>query len=284
MKIGICGMGLIGGSLGRAVLNNTDNEVFGFDTSEDALIKADLLRAETGRLTEDNAGELDMLIFAVCPNAAIETMRRFCPLLKAGAIVADACGNKRVIVAEMKKLSKAFPDLFFVGLHPMAGREFSGIAHSTATLFERSYVIVVPVSQDLNKLTQVKKLFESLGIQGVEVCSAQRHDEMISYTSQLAHVVSSSYVDNAKSCEHAGFSAGSFRDMTRVAKLNPDMWTELFLQNADNLTADIEQLIGRLTEFDVAIKSGNAERVKTLLQEGADKKEISENARRERLK
>ena len=284
MKIAIVGMGLIGGSLGRALLKNTDNEVYGCDLDATTLLKADMLRAHTRSIEDKDWGEVDMVIFALCPNAAIRSMREICPKLKDGAIVADTCGNKRIIVAAMREFETQYPALFFVGVHPMAGREFSGISHSSATLFDRAYVIVVPVSQDIEKLSVVKQLFLDIGAQDVEICTADKHDEMIAYTSQLAHVVSSSYVKNGHSSEHAGFSAGSFRDLTRVAKLDPDMWTELFLQNKDNLVGDIDTLVAHLIEYRDAIDANDAKRLRDLLAEGVKCKEDAETARKERLK
>lgn len=284
MKIGIIGMGLIGGSLGRAILKYTDNVVLGSDTDESALLKAEMLCAESAVMKDEDISSLDMLIIALCPEATLNVLRETAPKLKDGAIVMDTCGVKRGIVEEMARLSKEYPELFFVGAHPMAGREFSGIAHSQATLFEKAYVIVVPVSQDLTKLAEVKKLFKNIGAQEVEICSADRHDQMISYTSQLAHIVSSSYVKSERSSEHAGFSAGSFRDLTRVAKLNPDMWTELFLANGDNLVVDIDGLINRLGEYRAAIASGDGETLRALLADGVRMKEIAEAARKEKMK
>ncbi|MBR4800481.1 MAG: prephenate dehydrogenase [Clostridia bacterium] len=285
MKIAIIGMGLIGGSLGRAILKNTDNEVLGYDLDESVLLKADLLSAHTRALDmESDLPAVDMVILALCPRAAIASMRKLAPHLKDGAIVMDICGNKRIVVDEMASLEAKYPNLFFIGTHPMAGREFSGISHSSATLFEKAYVVLTPVSQDISKLSAVKKLFLAIGAQDVEICSAEKHDEMIAYTSQLAHIVSSSYVKNGHSNEHAGFSAGSFRDLTRVAKLNPDMWTELFLENRDNLVGDIDEIIKHLIEYRDAIASGDEEGLKVLLADGVRQKEAAENARKERLK
>jgi prephenate dehydrogenase len=277
-------MGLIGGSLGRAILKKTEHTVFGADTDESALVKADMLEAHTKALEEKDIGGLDLVILALNPSSATAVMRGLAPKLKNGACVIDTCGVKRVIVKEMQKLSQEYPQLFFAGAHPMAGREFSGIAHSQATLFEKAYVIIVPVTKQIEKLSEIKKLFTDIGAQDVEICSADKHDKMISYTSQLAHIVSSAYVKNNRSSEHAGFSAGSFRDLTRVAKLNPDMWTELFLDNKDYLASDIEFLIERLTEYRDAVKDGDADRLRSLLAEGVEKKEQAENARKERLK
>ena len=285
MKIAIFGMGLIGGSLGRAILKFTDNEVFGYDIDASALQKADLLEAETRPLDKEaDLKSVDMVIFALYPKATIKCMREVVPMLKDGAIVLDACGNKRIIVEEMRALEKEYPSVFFVGCHPMAGREFSGISHSMATLFEKAYVVLVPVSQDILRLSIVKNLFLQIGVQDVEICTAEKHDEMIAYTSQLAHIVSSSYVKNGHSSEHAGFSAGSFRDLTRVAKLSPEMWSELFLENADNLVGDIDEIIKHMQEYRDAIASGDEERLKALLADGVKQKEAAETARKNRLK
>lgn len=285
MKIAIFGMGLIGGSLGRAILKFTDNEVFGFDIDKSALQKADLLGAQTRSLDfENDMRDVDMAIFALCPRVAIESMKNVVPQLKDGAIVMDICGNKRIVVDEMVELEKQFPNLFFIGTHPMAGREFSGIAHSSANLFENAYIVLTPVSQDIAKLSTVKNLFLKLGANDVEICSADKHDEMIAYTSQLAHIVSSSYVKNGHSSGHAGFSAGSFRDLTRVAKLDPNMWAELFIENSDNLVGDIDEIIKHLQEYRDAIADGDEERLKALLADGVKQKEAAETARKNRLK
>lgn len=284
MNIGIIGLGLIGGSLGRAIKKFTPHTVYTFDTDEEAMLKGELLSAYDKRLGDDDYKDIDLLIVALNPSATIEAMREACPKLKDGAIVTDTCGNKRVIVKEMKRLSCAYPNLKFVGVHPMAGREFSGVSHSVANLFERAYVIMVTVTPDMDALSRVKKLYLMLGAQDVEMCGAEKHDEMIAYTSQLAHIVSSGYVKNPHSSEHAGFSAGSFRDLTRVARLNPDMWTELFLQNRDNLIKDIEVLIDKLKEYDEALKNNDPTQLKALLEEGVRSKELAECARKERLK
>lgn len=285
MKIAIFGMGLIGGSLGRAILKFTDNEVYGFDLDGGALQKASLLGAQTRALDFDrDLQDMDMVIFALYPKATVEAMKNVCSHLKDGAIVLDTCGNKRIIFDAMTALKEQYPALFFVGCHPMAGREFSGISHSTASLFDNAYVVLVPVDQDIKTLSTVKKLFVSIGAHDVEICTAKKHDGMISYTSQLAHIVSSSYVKNPHCASHAGFSAGSFRDLTRVAKLNPEMWAELFVENKDYLVNDIDEIVKHLVEYRDAIAAGDEENLKALLADGVIQKEAAENARKERRK
>ncbi|MBQ3755131.1 MAG: prephenate dehydrogenase, partial [Clostridia bacterium] len=159
-----------------------------------------------------------------------------------------------------------------------------GISHSMATLFDKAFVVLVPVSQDIAKLAVVKNLFLAIGATDVEICNAKKHDGMISYTSQLAHIVSSSYVKNPHCSSHAGFSAGSFRDLTRVAKLNPDMWAELFVENKDYLVNDIDEIIKHLQEYRDAIAEGDEKELRVLLADGVKQKEAAENARKERLK
>ena len=287
MKIAVIGMGLIGASLSRAILENTDHEVYGFDIDAAVLKRADELSAHTRALREEDFKSLDLVIFALCPNTAIEQMKKICPKLRDGAIVADTCGNKRVIMREMCALKMQYPALKFVGTHPMAGKERGGIENSTAELFKGAYAVLVPAKTNENfsaderncAIETVKQLYLSIGAKGVEICSAERHDEMIAYTSQLAHVVSNCYVQNPLSKEHSGFSAGSFADLTRVARLNPDMWTELFLQNRDNLISCIEDIAARIADIKSALADGDGARLKAILAYGTECKEIADVAK-----
>ncbi len=284
MNIALIGLGLIGGSIGRATLKNTEHNVFGYDIDESVMLKAELLNAISKRLEVEDLKQADMIIIALSPLATVEKMREICPMLKEGAIVTDTCGNKREVVSEMKTLNELYPNLNFCGVHPMAGREFSGISHSSATLFDKAYVILTPVNFDIQTVATVKAFYKSLGAQDAEICSAVRHDRIIAYTSQLAHIVSSSYIKNPLSKDHAGFSAGSFRDMTRVAKLNPEMWTELFMQNRDNLIVDLDIFIDNLNKYREAINCCDQAQLKKLLDDGVQMKEQAEEARKERLK
>lgn len=282
MKIGIIGLGLIGGSLGRQIIKNTSHTVYGYDISEDAMLKAQMLNAYHERLdTEAEVIDLDILIVALCPEATIKTIRELAPRMKKGGIIIDTCGTKRKVVAAMSELEDMYPDVGFVGVHPMAGREFSGISHSTATLFEHAYIILTPIRTDLESEEKVRAFFLETGCEGITVASAATHDKIIAYTSQLAHVVSSAYIRNPLSETYLGFSAGSFRDMTRVAKLNPDMWTELFTENKDNLIACIDDLRNRLGEYRDALAGGDDVKLKAILEEGTRMKEAAERMRRE---
>lgn len=284
MKIGIIGLGLIGGSLARQILKNTAHEVYAYDIDEDAMLKGALLNAYTGRLDIDaTSWDVDILIIALSPERTVSVMKSVLPKLKDGAIVTDTAGVKREIVGEMEKLKESRPSVGFVGCHPMAGREYSGVAHSTASLFEKAYIILTPVTMgDLWAIDKLSEFFKEVGCEGINVTSKEEHDKMIAFTSQLAHVVSSAYMLNPVATEHTGFSAGSFRDLTRVAKLDSVLWTELFTDNADNLVGMLDDIIFRLTEYREAIATCDKEKLSAMLKEGTARKEEAERARRKK--
>ncbi len=284
MNIGIVGLGLIGGSLGRAVVSKTENKVFAYDIDKHALSGGKLLNAFHEQLTEENVGKLDVIFFSLYPNALEKALSEYCPKLKKGCIVADCCGNKRRVVAQMETLSVKYPDLQFISTHPMAGREFSGIKHSTANMFDKASMILVPVNADIRELSNFKNLVLSLGFGGVVITTAERHDEIIAYTSQLAHLVSSSYIKSKTAESYLGFSAGSFRDMTRVARLSPEMWSQLMEDNADNLVTELDSIIKSLEEYKSALSDGDLVRLKKLLADGNERKLTAEKMRREQLK
>lgn len=283
MKIGIVGLGLMGGSLGRALVARTGHTVYALDRDEDAMLKGGMLKAYHEELTEDNAGELDILALAVLPSQMEGILTRFLPLLKKGATVTDLAGVKRPVTALMKKLAPLYPDLNFAGGHPMTGREFSGVAHSTAGLYDGASVLLVPVSASLEALAALKKMYTDAGAEGVVITDAETHDAMIAYTSQLAHIVSSAYVRSDSAAKHYGYSAGSFRDMTRVARMNAKMWTELMRENADDLSREVRAMARRMTEYADALDSGDDEALFRLLDSGNRMKLSVEKDRQKKL-
>ena len=280
MNIGIIGLGLIGGSLGRVIVKSGNHKVFATDISAEAMRVGKLLQAYNEELTVQNAKQIDVLFLALYPNYLEEAMNKYCPFLKKGCIVADCCGNKKRIVNDMQKLSKVYPDLEFISTHPMAGREFSGVSHSTANLFDKASMIFVPVHADIKTIASFKAFCLEIGFGNVVITTAEKHDEIIAFTSQLAHIVSSSYIKSDSATSFMGFSAGSFRDMTRVARLSPEMWSSLMMDNRENLIKEIEQLTKHLTEYKDALSDADTERLKELLQDGNEKKLESEKMRR----
>ncbi len=280
MKVGIVGLGLIGGSLGRAIVNKTSDEVYAFDIDLGAMMTGKILNAYHYELDKNSIKKLDIIFFSLYPSALEKALKEYAPLLKKGCLVVDCCGNKRRITAQMKELSKAYPELEFIGAHPMAGREFSGVGHSTNTLFDKASMILVPVKAEISTIANLKAYSLSLGFGSVVITTAEKHDEIIAFTSQLAHLVSSSYIKSGRASEYMGFSAGSFRDMTRVAKLSPEMWAELTLDNSDFLVEELGEFIKHLTEYKTALENKDFSQMKKLLADGNDKKILSEKLKR----
>lgn len=267
MKIGIVGLGLIGASMAKA-LSGAGHTVLGDDIDADVLKRAVLTEAISARLDDINAKTLDMLLISVYPADTVKYLSVYAPLLKDGAVLADLCGIKREIVAKMKSLKAQYPAVEFIGLHPMAGKEYSGFKYSSPLLFENASLLAVPVDMPLEVLAKVKQAMLEIGFKGMVITTAEEHDKIISYTSQLAHIVSSSYVQNEMAKSIYGFTAGSFRDMTRVARLNPVMWTQLLMQNRDMLSLELSDLIGHLTEFKEALDTHNDKKLYEKLAKG----------------
>lgn len=272
MEIGVVGLGLIGGSLAKAIKANTDHTIYGTDISVPVIYKARLLDAIDDRLTDARLSVCEILILAIYPDDTIRWLQENASKIRPGAIVVDCCGVKGGICRAGWDLA-ARHGFTFVGGHPMEGIEKSGFEHSKKSLFQNASMIFVPDRDiDLETMKKLKDVFDAIGFSNYEIATPERHDRIIAYTSQLAHVLSSAYVKSPTAEEHKGFSAGSFRDMTRVAYLNEQMWTELFLLNREPLTQEIDSLIDRLKGYSEAIKSGDEAVLKQLLKEGRERK------------
>lgn len=273
MKIGIVGLGLIGGSLAKALKYHTEHTVLGWNRNPDTLLKAKLLGAVDGELTDGEIPQCDMLICALYPKLTVEFVQKYAPVLKKGAIVIDCCGVKRA-VCEPLWAAAAQHGFKFYGGHPMAGLHYSGFSYSDVSMFQNaSMVLVPPKDADIQDLADLKALFTSIGFTNLQITTPEEHDRIIAYTSQLAHVVSNAYVKSPEAQAHNGFSAGSYKDLTRVAKLNAGMWTELFFENADYLIAEIDGIIANLQQYSDALKNQDEKALYTLLKAGSDRKE-----------
>lgn len=270
MVIGIVGLGLIGGSLAKSIKKNTAHTVYGLDKDAEVMKKAALIGAIDGELTD--VGALDMLIVALYPSATVEFVKSNAAAFKKDCIVMDADGVKGVVCEALFPLAREY-GFTFIGGHPMAGLEFSGFDYSKDALFKNASMIIVPdTNVTMDKLETVKSLFLSLGFSRIQPSTPVEHDKMIALTSQLAHILSSAYVKSPSALNHKGFSAGSFQDMTRVARLNEDMWTELFFDNKSNLLVEIDGLIEHLKEYKTALYDDDREYMHQLLKEGRERK------------
>ena len=180
----------------------------------------------------------------------------------------DCAGVKRCVCSQVEPVAAKY-SWTYIGGHPMAGREFSGCASARATLFENASMILCPAPDAAIEAREAAKaFFLEAGFKSVRFCTPEAHDQMIAYTSQLAHVVSGAYVKNPLAARHKGFSAGSFQDMTRVARMNPAMWTELFLENDDLLLPALDDLILRLQGYREALASRDPAQLEPVRQEG----------------
>ena len=272
MNVAIIGLGLIGASFGKSLIKNGEHKVFGYDLNPDVLLKAELVKAIDEPISDENIKDVDLLIVSVYPRAFKSVAEEYLKKMKDGSVLMDFCGIKRGIEEDMKELSLKYPNVSFIGAHPMAGREFSGIDRSLSTLFEKATCVVVPVKADLFVLEKIRDLFLSVGFSEAVFSTAYRHDEIIAFTSQLCHIVSNAFIKSPMASSHFGFSAGSYKDLTRVARLNPSMWTELMMDNRDLLKNELNGLIERLIEYSKALESGDEDRLYELLREGSELK------------
>ena len=275
MTAGIVGLGLIGGSLAKAYRAH-GARVLAFDTDGAVLSFAQLDGTVDAVLTKENVSECDIVLIAVRPGAAISYLREAAPHIGARPVVIDCCGVKREVCETAFALAREH-GFTFLGGHPMAGSQYSGFAHSRAGLFHGATMLLCPrENEDIAKVESARDFILSLGFGKVHFTSPEEHDRMIAFTSQLAHIVSNAYVKSPSAPMCRPFAAGSYRDLTRVARLNPTMWTELFLENSDNLSTELDKLIASLTEYSEALRSGDGERLKSLLEEGVRAKLTSE--------
>lgn len=269
-RVGVVGLGLIGGSIARAMARG-GHEVYAFDLNADIETFA-AIETTAGTLTDELVPTCELIVLACYPKACVDWLREHADLVSLDAIVIDTGGVKRSICEPCFEIARE-AGITFVGCHPMAGTQFSGYAHSRANMFEGAPMVVCPAPEVrgvecLALIDRLEGLLSPCGFDKFTVTTPERHDEVIAYTSQLAHVVSNAYVKSPTLALRQGFAAGSYRDLTRVARLNPTMWCELFLDDADNLAREISTLIDALEQYKGALEDRDAERLTELLAEG----------------
>ena len=272
MTVGIVGLGLIGGSFAKAY-HATGERVLAQDIDRDVLSFAVISSAVDEELTDETMAECDLILLAVCPAAAVEWLRKNAPKIASHTIVIDCCGTKRTVCAACFPIAAQY-GITYLGGHPMAGTQFSGFKYAKADLYHGAPMVLVPPRfDDIELLGRVKDLLTPAGFGSYSVTTAEQHDEMIAFTSQLAHVASNAYIKSPTAKKHKGFSAGSYKDMTRVAWLAPHMWAELFLENRDFLLKEIDCYIEHLSQYKAAMEQNDEEELIRLLDEGKKRKE-----------
>ncbi len=272
MNIGIVGLGLIGGSMAKAIKEFTEHTVLGYDINESTLLAAALVNAIDGTLDNDALDSCDIVIVSLYHKATVDYIKENANKFKKGGVVIDCTGVKRSICDILNPVAKK-NGFTFIGGHPMAGTQFWGFDYSRSSLFKGASMILAPHKiEDIALLENIKKFFCSIGFGEVKFTTPEEHDRIIAYTSQLAHIVSNAYVKSPTALNRKGFSAGSYKDMTRVAKLNEEMWTELFLQNSDNLADEIDLLVKNLQEYSDTLRNGEKDKLQSLLKDGRETK------------
>ena len=272
MTVGVVGLGLIGGSVAKAY-HAKGHKVYAWNRSRQTLDFALISGDVDAELTKENAHECDLIMVCLYPKASIDWVRSFAPYFGSETMVMDACGTKREICETCFKLAEEY-GFTFVGAHPMAGTKDSGYKYSKADMFVGAPMVIVPPRfDDINLYSKVKELLAPLEMGKFSITSADDHDQMIAFTSQLSHLVASSFIKSPAAERQGGFAGGTYRDMTRVAYLNAPMWAEIFISNKDCLLAELDSLIDNLSKYREAVSEEDLEELKALLEEGSRRKQ-----------
>lgn len=272
MKVGILGLGLIGGSLARAYAL-AGHTVYACNRTESMLQFAELTGAVHGKLDETTIPQCELILLSIYPDGCAEWLEDHAHLIDKSALVIDCAGVKKTICETCFPIAEKW-GFTFVGGHPMAGSQFSGFKYSRANLYKGAPMVLVPPRyDDMALLQRVKDALAPCEFGFFSVTTAEDHDRMIAFTSQMPHVLSNAFIKSPTAGSHKGFSAGSYKDLTRVAWLNAPMWCELFLENKENLLFELDTYIDNLTAYRDALKNEDAEALTALLEEGKKRKE-----------
>ena len=272
MTVGILGLGLIGGSLARAYAI-AGHTVYVSVRNETMLSFAQLAGAVHGPLTPENMAECDLILLAIYPDGSATWLENNAQYIDPKTLVIDCCGIKREICRRCFPLSEKY-GFTFVGGHPMAGSQFSGFKYSRADLYKGAPMVLVPPRfDDIELLDRCKKALEPCEFGSFSVTTAEDHDRMIAFTSQMPHILSNAFIKSPTALNHKGFSAGSYKDLTRVAWLNAPMWAELFLENKDFTLNELDIYIKNLSAYRDALAQSDLETLTALLEEGKRRKE-----------
>ncbi|MBR4305054.1 MAG: prephenate dehydrogenase [Clostridia bacterium] len=274
MIIGIIGLGLIGGSMAKAVKAATSHTVLGIDIDGETMTLARLTGAIDGELTDDKLKSCDLIMAALPPKALLRVMEEKAPRM-GGTLFVDLCGIKTFVYKPLKTLADRY-GFEYVGGHPMAGREAGGFHNASVTLFGgASMILTLDRESRAQTLEMLKAFYLSIGFGVVTFSNIEEHDRIIAFTSQLAHITSNAYIKSPTAQMHMGFSAGSYKDLTRVARLDEHMWTELFMGNRDYLLDELRILVDNLSEYLKVLEDGDEEKLTQLLRRGRELKETA---------
>ena len=272
MNVGILGLGLIGGSLARAYAK-AGHKVYASEINDDVFSFAQLAGVVHNILDANTINVCDLILLSVYSDASATWLEDNGHHITAGTLVIDCCGIKKDVCTRCFRVADQY-DFTFVGGHPMAGSHYSGFKYSRSNLFQGAPMVIVPPRyDDPNLLQQVKDALSPCGFKSFSVTTADEHDKMIAFTSQMPHIISNAFIKSPTALQHNGFSAGSYKDLTRVAWLNPEMWSELFLSNKENLLYELDFLIESLHSYRKALETNDCDKLIALLDEGRKRKE-----------
>ncbi len=272
MKIAVVGLGIIGGSFCKSLKKNTDHYVIGINRTRSTLEKAlsDGAIDEIGN--EESLSEADAIILALYPEAAVRFIEKNGKYINKGAVVTDSAGIKSKICPKLTELGRKY-GFQFVGSHPMAGKETNGYESSDSELFNGASYIIVPCESSDESVKLLSDLALEMKFGMIKISDPEEHDRMIAFTSQLPHVLACAYVLSPCCIKHKGFSAGSYKDVSRVANINAELWSELFLENREPLIAELETLRDNILAITAAVKADDKKRIEQLLEKAHQTKE-----------
>lgn len=267
MKIAVAGLGIIGGSYCKALKAHTPHYVIGINRTEKVAQQALAQGAIDEIGTPGSLEQADIIFLCMYPQACVDFLRENGRYIRKDAIVTDAAGIKRALCPQLKALADEF-GFTYAGSHPMAGKEKNGFAVSDENLFMGASFIITPCGAPHEAVNALSRLALEIGFGTIKITTPEEHDRMIAFTSQLPHVLACAYVLSPSCPKHNGFSAGSYRDVSRVANINAGLWTELFSENREPLVAELEELNKNLNAIYQAIKNEDKETLYSLLEQG----------------
>lgn len=272
MTVFIAGLGLIGGSYAKAIKKYTSHKVIVYDADKAVIKKALSCGAADLESTNENICKADISVICLYPDDTVKFIEKHGSMFKKNSIVTDSCGVKTSIFKPLSDIAKK-NSFYFISSHPMAGKETSGFDNAESGLFQNASFIVIPEKNPADQVSELCSLAKECGFSQIKQTTAAEHDRMIAYTSQLPHVLACAYVLNPNSINHKGFSAGSFRDVSRVAKINSALWSELFTENSELLSQEIDILVKNLLELKKTITENDKKALVQLLEKGKRIKE-----------
>ena len=267
MNVGVLGLGLIGGSLTRAYAKE-GHKVYAWDKDSSILGFAKLASTVHDTLDERTIPSCDLILLAIFAEGSVSWLEKNASLIAKTALVIDCCGIKKTVCKSCFPLAEHY-GFTFIGGHPMAGSHNSGFKYSRSNLFQGAPMVLVPPRFDDPELLQwAENMLAPCRFGSFSVTTAEEHDKMIAFTSQMPHIISNGYIKSPTAMQHKGFSAGSYKDLTRVAWLNPQMWAELFLSNKENVLYELDTFIASLEKYRKALIEENENDLVALLDEG----------------